>query len=156
MPVLISFFFSVIFCGHFPDDVRIFTRDEIEAVAAGGESRGAWYRRQIEGSANFTGGRIMDVMTGNLDHQIEHHLFPDLPSNRYQEIAPKVQEIVERYGIPYVSGSMPRQVASAWGKVARLALPNGWLRRASQGLAEVTALPTRLLDATTGTTRSAA
>ena len=32
----------------------------------------------------------MHLMTGNLSFQIEHHLFPDLPSNRYQEIAPKV------------------------------------------------------------------
>ena len=43
-------------------------------------------------------------MTGNLSHQIEHHLFPDLPSNRYAEVAAKVQEICERYGLPYTTG----------------------------------------------------
>ena len=30
-------------------------------------------------------------MTGNLRLQIEHHLFPDLPSNRYAEVAPRVR-----------------------------------------------------------------
>jgi linoleoyl-CoA desaturase len=65
----------------------------------------------------------MHIMTGNLSYQIEHHLFPDLPSNRYQEIAPQVQEIFERYGLTYVSGPMATQVASAWWKVLRLSLP---------------------------------
>ena len=67
------------------------------------------------------------MMTGNLSFQIEHHLFPDLPSNRYKEIAPKVQALFEKYDLPYVTGSLPQQVASAWHKVIRLSLPNGWL-----------------------------
>ena len=66
----------------------------------------------------------MHLMAGNLSFQIEHHLFPDLPSNRYQEIAPKVEEVFERYGLTYVSGPLPQQVASAWKKVFRLSLPN--------------------------------
>lgn len=121
--------FSVIFCGHFPDDVRIFTRDELDGDELTGgdrpESRGAWYRRQIEGSANFTGGRVMDLMTGNLDHQIEHHLFPDLPSNRYAEIAPEVREICERHGLRYNTGSMAHQLGTVVRKVIRFAVPWG-------------------------------
>ncbi len=110
--------FAVIFCGHFPDDVEIFTADEIVD-----ETRGAWYRRQILGSANFTGGPLMNLMSGNLDHQIEHHLFPDLPSNRYAEIAPKVREICARHGVAYNSRSFARQFGSVIRKVFRLALP---------------------------------
>ena len=64
-------------------------------------------------------------MTGNLSHQIEHHLFPDLPSNRYAEIAPRVQEICERYGLPYNTGSLPRQYGKVLRKIARLAFPGG-------------------------------
>jgi fatty acid desaturase len=110
--------FGVIFCGHFPDDVRIFSADEVE-----GESAGDWYYRQIIGSANFTGGRVVDVMTGNLNHQIEHHLFPDLPSNRYAEIAPQVEEICERHGIAYNTGSFVKQFATVVRKVIRMTLP---------------------------------
>jgi linoleoyl-CoA desaturase len=66
-------------------------------------------------------------MTGNLSHQVEHHLFPDLPSNRYAEIAPKVADIFDRYGLTYHSAPLYKQVASAWHKVVRLSLPNGWL-----------------------------
>jgi linoleoyl-CoA desaturase len=79
------------------------------------------------GSANISGSKAMHIMSGNLSHQIEHHIFPDLPSNRYAEIAPKVKDLFERYGLNYHSASMPKQVASAWHKVIRLSLPNGWL-----------------------------
>jgi linoleoyl-CoA desaturase len=110
---------SVIMCGHFPSGVETFTRSSIE-----GETRGEWYLRQMLGSANISGGNAMHLMTGNLSFQIEHHLYPDLPSNRYKEIAPRVQELFERYGLTYTQGPLPKQVASAWWKVIRLSLPN--------------------------------
>src|SRR6478735_4424881 len=110
---------SVIFCGHFPDGVDVFTEEEIE-----GETRGDWYIRQMLGSANISGSKLMHLMTGNLSHQIEHHCFPDLPSNRYHEVAVEVREICQRYGLPYTTGPMPKQVYQAWAKVFRLALPN--------------------------------
>ncbi|WP_432050155.1 fatty acid desaturase family protein [Verrucosispora sp. NA02020] len=110
---------SVIMCGHFPKGVETFEKTSIE-----GETRGEWYLRQMLGSGNISGSKLMHIMTGNLSFQIEHHLFPDLPSNRYQEIAPEVRALFDKYGLKYVTGSLPRQVLSAWGKVFRLALPN--------------------------------
>ncbi len=112
---------SVIMCGHFPDGVQTFERRSIN-----GETRGEWYLRQMLGSANISGSKAMHFMTGNLSHQVEHHLFPDLPSNRYAEIAPQVLALFEKYDLPYVTGSLPRQVGSAWKKVVRLSLPNGF------------------------------
>lgn len=110
---------SVIMCGHFPEGVQTFAKSSIE-----GETRGQWYLRQMLGSANISGSPAMHFMTGNLSYQIEHHLFPDLPSNRYHEIAPQVEEIFERYGLTYTTGPLPKQVASAWAKIIRLSLPN--------------------------------
>ncbi len=92
------------------------------------------------GSANISGSPLLHFMTGNLSFQIEHHLYPDLPSNRYQEIAPKVQELFERYGLTYTSGSLPKQVASAWKKVFRLSLPNNFGRSRSANKTEAAAL----------------
>jgi linoleoyl-CoA desaturase len=120
---------SVIMCGHFPEGVETFSRSSIE-----GETRGEWYLRQMLGSANISGGRAMHIMTGNLSYQIEHHLYPDLPSNRYQQIAPRVQAIFEEYGLSYTVGPLPKQVASAWGKVVRLSLPNGFGENLKRGL----------------------
>jgi len=79
------------------------------------------------GAANISGSKAMHIMSGNLSHQIEHHLFPDLPSNRYAEIAPKVRALFDKYELNYHSASLPKQVYSAWHKVVRLSLPNGWL-----------------------------
>ncbi|SNY37038.1 fatty acid desaturase family protein [Paractinoplanes atraurantiacus] len=110
---------SVIMCGHFPNGVETFEKTSIE-----GETRGEWYLRQMLGSANISGSKAMHLMTGNLSHQIEHHLFPDMPSNRYKEIAPKIQDLFQRYGLTYTAGPLPKQVASAWYKVFRLSLPN--------------------------------
>jgi len=113
---------SVIMCGHFPEGVETFEKKSIE-----GETHGEWYVRQMLGSANISGSPLMHIMTGNLSHQIEHHLFPDLPSNRYSEIAPKVEALFEKYGLSYCARPLPQQVYSAWHKVVRLSLPNGWL-----------------------------
>ena len=110
---------SVIMCGHFPEGVETFAKESIE-----GETRGEWYLRQMMGSANIRGSKAMHVMTGNLSHQIEHHLFPDMPSNRYAQIAPQIQDICARYGISYTTGTLPQQVASAWRQVIKLSLPN--------------------------------
>ena len=113
---------SVIMCGHFPEGVETFETRSIE-----GETKPQWYLRQMLGSANISGSKLMHIMTGNLSHQIEHHLFPDLPSNRYGEIAPKVKALFERYDLSYCARPLPLQVYSAWHKVIRLSLPNGWL-----------------------------
>ena len=110
--------FSIIFCGHFPDGVATFTEEECED-----ESRGAWYVRQLLGSANIKGGNLFHLMSGNLSFQVEHHLFPDLPSYRYKQIAPRVQEVCERYGLPYNTGRFSTQIGQVWRTIFRLALP---------------------------------
>jgi fatty acid desaturase len=110
---------TVIICGHFPPGIATFEKTSIE-----GETRGEWYVRQMLGSGNISGSKAMHVMTGNLSHQIEHHLFPDMPSNRYAEIAPRIRDLMERYDLPYVTGSLGKQAASVYWKVVELSLPN--------------------------------
>jgi len=114
---------SVIMCGHFPEGVSTFEQLELNEK----ETKGEWYLRQMLGSANISGSRFLHLMTGNLSHQIEHHIYPDLPSNRYFEIAPKVRAVFDKFDLAYNSRPLVKQVASAWHKVIRLSLPNGWL-----------------------------
>ena len=110
--------FSVIFCGHFPDGVSVFTDAETQ-----NETRGAWYLRQARGSANIEGSRAFHVLTGHLSHQIEHHLFPDIPASRYPEMAPRVRDIMARYGQVYNTGSFARQLGSVAKRIAKFSLP---------------------------------
>ncbi len=112
--------YSIIFCGHFPDQTYTFGPEEVED-----ESRGGWYVRQLTGAANIEGGPLFHVASGNLGYQVEHHLFPDLPSTRYAEIAPQVKDICERYGLPYNSGPFMQQLGMVQRTILRLALPGG-------------------------------
>ncbi|PUA80291.1 fatty acid desaturase family protein [Nocardioides currus] len=119
--------FNIIFCGHFPAGVATFTEEEcldVEGPNGREESRGHWYYRQLLGSANITGSKLFHIMSGNLSHQIEHHLFPDIPARRYPEIAVEVREICERYDLAYNTGSLSTQLFSVARKIVRLALPN--------------------------------
>lgn len=113
--------YVIIFCGHFPDGAMHFTEEEIED-----ETRAEWYLRQILGAANFEGGPLLHVMSGNLGYQIEHHLFPDLPSNRYGEISVKVKALCEKYDIPYTIGPLHRQYGQALRTIIKLSVPNSW------------------------------
>ena len=109
---------TVIFCGHFTEDVQTFSEEECE-----NESRGQWYYRQMLGSSNLTGKRWFHILTGHLSCQIEHHLFPAIPAHRYVEMAPKVQAVAEKYGIVYNNGSFFKQYATVIRRVYRFSLP---------------------------------
>jgi linoleoyl-CoA desaturase len=112
--------YSIIFCGHFPDQTYTFSEQEVE-----GETRGGWYVRQLLGSANIDGGPLFHLMAGNLSFQVEHHLYPDMPSSRYAEIAPRVRDVCRRYGLPYNTGPLHKQLGSVHRTILRLALPGG-------------------------------
>ena len=112
--------YAIIFCGHFPDQTYTFSQAEVED-----ETPGGWYVRQLSGSANIEGGPFFHVASGNLGYQVEHHLFPDLPSTRYAEIAPQVKDVCERYGLPYNSGPFLQQLGMVQRTILRLALPGG-------------------------------
>lgn len=122
---------AVIFCGHFPDGAEKFTVTDME-----NETRGQWYLRQLLGSANFNAGPAMRLMSGNLCHQIEHHIYPDLPSNRLHEISVRVREICERYDLPYTTGSMLFQYAKTWRTIAKLSLPDRFLHATADNAPE--------------------
>jgi fatty acid desaturase len=113
---------AVIFCGHFPDGAEKFTKTDMI-----GETKGQWYLRQMLGSANFNAGPVMRFMSGNLCHQIEHHLYPDLPSNRLAEISERVREVCDKYDLPYTTGPFLLQYAKAWRTIAKLSLPDKYL-----------------------------
>lgn len=112
--------FAIIFCGHFPAGVHTFTPAQVE-----GETRAHWYLRQLLGSANIGGGKLFHILSGNLSHQIEHHLYPDMCSNRYPEVSPRVKALCARYGLPYNTGSMTRQFGTTVWKILRYSLPGG-------------------------------
>ena len=123
--------YVVIFCGHFPDGAEKFDPDVVN-----NESKPEWYLRQMLGSANFDAGRVLAFLSGNLCYQIEHHLFPDLPSNRLAQIAHEVRALCDKYDLPYTTGPLPRQYLLTLRTIHKLALPDEFLTATSDDAPE--------------------
>ena len=86
--------FLVIIPNHSADDIYRFDQP--------GKSRGEFYLRQIIGTVNYkTGADHIDFMHGWLNYQIEHHLFPALPLNHYQQMQSRVKEICRKHRLLY-------------------------------------------------------
>ncbi|WP_350655667.1 acyl-CoA desaturase [Psychrobacter sp. S1-30-MNA-CIBAN-0213] len=109
---------AVIFCGHFTEQVHIYTHLDDN------ESKGDWYVRQILGSSNIQGSKLFHILTGNLSHQIEHHIFPDMPAHRYASISPQVQAICSKYGLAYNTGRFGSQFRQVLGRIYHFSKPN--------------------------------
>lgn len=123
--------YIVIVCGHFADGAEKFTASVLED-----ETKPEWYLRQMLGTANFRAGRVLAFMSGNLCYQIEHHLFPDLPSNRLSEIAERVRALCVTYDLPYTTGSLIRQYLLTVRTICKLALPARFLSASSDDAPE--------------------
>ncbi len=120
---------------------------EMEVFADPGpeETHDEYYRRQIRSTRNFLRSpqldsvlqRILDeevpfdnrpdfrIFYGGLDTHVEHHLFPDLPPNRQREVAPRVKEIVTRYGLPYHETPLGETAALLLKTLTGLSIPVG-------------------------------
>jgi linoleoyl-CoA desaturase len=116
--------YSIIYCGHFTENSETFTIEEMKE-----EGKGGWYLRQLKGSSNIEGSKLFHLLSGHLSHQIEHHLFPDMPSSRYEEVAPRIKEICEKYEQHYNTGSFVKQFASVWKKIFKFSLPDELIQK---------------------------
>lgn len=123
---------AVIFNGHFTEDAETFEEDNTTT-----ETRAQWYLRQIRGSSNFSGTEWLHILSGNLSHQIEHHLFPDMPANRYAEVAPKIKALCEEYGVNYNEANFVKQFWSVWVRLAKCSLPNGYTDQVSSKIQKI-------------------
>jgi fatty acid desaturase len=111
--------FMIIFCGHFTADAEVFHKSVLE-----NELPGNWYLRQLRGSSNLKGGKLFHILSGNLSHQIEHHLFPTVPARRYATMSVKVQEVCERFGQNYNNDHLHKQFAQVVWRIIRHSFPS--------------------------------
>jgi fatty acid desaturase len=123
--------YIVIVCGHFADGAEKFTPEAVQ-----NETKPEWYLRQLLGTANVDAGPVMAFMSGHLCYQIEHHLFPDLPSNRLPEISLRVRALLAEYDLPYTSGPLTRQFWHTVRTIWKLSLPDGFLTATSHDAPE--------------------
>ncbi len=73
-----------------------------------------WAEMQIRTSANWSLGSLFWLlMSGGLNYQIEHHLFPGVAHVHYPEISVIVRDECARRGIPYTAYPSFRAIFSA-------------------------------------------
>jgi linoleoyl-CoA desaturase len=69
---------------------------EFGGVRAGDD----WALHQVRTTADFaTGSRLVTWFAGGLNHQIEHHLFPNVAHTHYTGLRPIVRAAAEREGL---------------------------------------------------------
>ena len=74
-------------------------RDPTYSVRKAGEPV-CWFKAQVETSSTY-GGFISGCLTGGLNFQVEHHLFPRMSSAWYPYIAPTVRRVCKKHGVKY-------------------------------------------------------
>lgn len=83
-------------------------------------------RRQVLTSRNITGGRLMNIVMGGLDLQIEHHLFPRMPSANLRLVRPLVKQLCAEKGIPYTEVNLISSYKVIISYLNRVGLGNGF------------------------------
>lgn len=87
------------------------TGDDIPTFTTPSSSRSEFFLRQILGSVNFTTGHdLIDFLCGGLNHQIEHHIWPDATLSQLQKARPKLKNLCLKFGVPYIEGSVASRV----------------------------------------------
>jgi fatty acid desaturase len=79
----------------------------------GAEESPDFFRRQVLTSRNMAGGRALNAMFGGLNYQIEHHLFPSMPSRNLRRCQPIVRDFCAERGVDYCETT----VFTSYGRV---------------------------------------
>jgi fatty acid desaturase len=88
-----------------------------------GDDRPDFLRRQVLTSRNVRGGRLVDTALGGLNYQIEHHLFPSMPTPNLRRARPIVQAYCRALGIPYEETGLLTSYAIALRHLHRAGAP---------------------------------
>ena len=65
------------------------------------DARPDFLRRQVLTSRNVRGNWLVDLALGGLNHQIEHHLFPSMPTPHLRRARPIVKAYCDQLGVGY-------------------------------------------------------
>ncbi|WP_420802790.1 fatty acid desaturase family protein [Streptomyces adustus] len=96
-----------------------------------GDERPDFLRRQVLTSRNVHGGRLTDLMLGGLNYQIEHHLFPAMPTPHLRRAQVVVRAYCAEIGVPYHETGLLQSYREALAHMHRVGEPIRRQRRAT-------------------------
>ncbi|MFI0709955.1 fatty acid desaturase family protein [Streptomyces inhibens] len=88
-----------------------------------GDDRPDFLRRQVLTSRNVRGGLLTDFLLGGLNYQIEHHLFPGMPTPHLRRAQVIVRAYCAELGVPYHETGLVRSYAEALRHLRRVGEP---------------------------------
>ncbi|MCU1437066.1 MAG: acyl-CoA desaturase [Naasia sp.] len=81
----------------------------------GADEKVDYLRRQVLTSRNISGSWVIPTALGGLNYQVEHHLFPNMPSVNLRKARPIVRRYCDELGVPYTETTL----LQSWGMVVR-------------------------------------
>jgi linoleoyl-CoA desaturase len=117
--IVAGFMLAVVFqLAHVVEGVRFIKADDNGRFPRG------WMEHELLTTANFGSSKLCTFITGGLDHQVEHHLFPLICHVHYPALSPIVAQCAQDHGLPYLhSGTFLQAVASHARMLHRLGQP---------------------------------
>lgn len=88
-----------------------------------GDEMPDFLRRQVLTSRNVRGNWLVDIVLGGLNHQIEHHLFPGMPTPQLRHARPLVRAYCAQLGVDYHETGLLRSYAEALRELHRVGAP---------------------------------
>ncbi|MFD0392087.1 fatty acid desaturase family protein [Streptomyces nogalater] len=107
-----------------------------------GDERPDFLRRQVLTSRNVRGGRLTDVLLGGLNYQIEHHLFPSMPTPHLRRAQVVVRAYCAEIGVPYHETGLIHSYREALAHLHRVGNRSGGSARRPRSLPSAARTPT--------------
>jgi linoleoyl-CoA desaturase len=103
--MMLFFFITHFVCGSILSWVfqlaHVVEEADFPEVSADKIVHDGFYAHQLKTTANFHVNRLFSWYMGGLNHQVEHHLFPNISHVHYRNIMPIVKKTAEEFGLPY-------------------------------------------------------
>ena len=86
-----------------------------------GSMKNTWAIHQLKTTVNFSPkNKIINWFTGGLNHQVEHHIFPNISHIHYGKIAEIVKKTAQEFNLPYNEYKTTRKAIIAHFNYLRL------------------------------------
>jgi linoleoyl-CoA desaturase len=94
---------------------------EMPVPETDGSLKNTWAIHQLKTTVNFSPkNRLINWFTGGLNHQVEHHIFPNISHIHYGKIAEIVKKTAQEFNLPYNEYKTTRKAIIAHFSYLRL------------------------------------
>jgi fatty acid desaturase len=109
----------------------VFYPNHIGVEGLGADAAEPFLLRQLVTTRNIAGGHLRNLLSGGLNHHIEHHLFPGIPCQHLGEAGEITRSFCRQHGLPYREQRWRQGVAEVLDQIRNMARLARTVRRDS-------------------------